>query len=164
MRGSVKPVAQALRSISNTWLLNKRVPQALVDLPVSLPASDLILASTWTVSPLQNSTVHSAVVFQLCCVWLFCDSIHYSPANSFFHGISQTKILEPVAISFFREAFWPRDWIKVFCVVRQILYQRATSEALNFCSLNPVLSVPRRLSGCGLQNWVCPFATRVGTF
>ena len=165
MRGSVKPVAQALGSISNTWLLNKRVPQEFLGLPVSLPASDLILASAWTVSPLQDSTVHSAVVVffsaKLCLTLLWL------------HSLLPGKLLFPwdfpdkntgASFSFFREAFWPTDWIKVSYVVRQILYHWATSETLTLCSLNPSLSVPRRLSGCGLQNWARPFATRVGTF
>ena len=33
-------------------------------------------------------------------VWLFCDPVDYSPPGSSLHGISQTRILEWVAISF----------------------------------------------------------------
>ena len=39
-----------------------------------------------------------------------------SPRGSFAHGISQTRILEWVAISFCRGSSWPRDWTHVSCL------------------------------------------------
>ena len=41
-------------------------------------------------------------------------------------GISQTRILEWVALSFFRGSFWPRGGAHVSCFGRQILYHWAT--------------------------------------
>ena len=38
-------------------------------------------------------------------VWLFCDSMDYSPPGSSVHGIFQARILEWVAISFFKGIF-----------------------------------------------------------
>ena len=46
-----------------------------------------------------------------------------SPPGSSVHGISQTRILEWVAISFFRGSFSPRDWTPISCSGRQILYK-----------------------------------------
>ena len=38
------------------------------------------------------------------------------PPGSLVHGILQTRLLEWVAIFFFRVSSWPRDWTHVFCV------------------------------------------------
>ena len=46
------------------------------------------------------------------------------------HGNSQAKILEWVAISFFRESSRPRDRTHVSCMGRRLLYLEATREAL----------------------------------
>ena len=40
------------------------------------------------------------------------------------------RILEWVAISFSRRSSQPRDWTRVSCIGRQILYHQATREAL----------------------------------
>jgi len=45
------------------------------------------------------------------------------------HGISQATILECVAISFSRETSQPRDWTRISCIGRRILYRWATREA-----------------------------------
>ena len=55
-----------------------------------------------------------------------------SPPSSFFHGIFQARILEGVAISYFRGSSWPRDqthisWVS--CIGRQVLF--ITSELTN---------------------------------
>ena len=49
----------------------------------------------------------------------------YSLPGSSVHGISQARILEGAAISYFKGSFWPRDLILVSCVScigRRILY------------------------------------------
>ena len=47
-----------------------------------------------------------------------------------FHGISQARILEWVAISFSRQSSWPRYQTHVCCISRRILYHGATRNAL----------------------------------
>ena len=57
-----------------------------------------------------------------------CDSMdvaHQTPV----HGISQTRILEWVAISSSSGYSWPRDWTHVSCIGRRILYHWASREA-----------------------------------
>ena len=49
------------------------------------------------------------VVQLLSCVGLFGPSMNCSPPGSFVRGISQTRTLEGVAISFSRGFCWPRD-------------------------------------------------------
>ena len=49
-----------------------------------------------------------------------------SPPSSTIHGISQARILEWVAISFFRRSSQPRDRTRVSCFERWILYHWAT--------------------------------------
>ena len=47
---------------------------------------------------------------------------------SFVHEISQARILKWIAISFSRGYSWLRDWTRVFCICRQVLYHWATWE------------------------------------
>ena len=58
----------------------------------------------------------------------FCDPMDTpgSPGSSV-HGISQARILEWVAISFFRGSSRPRDWTPISC--RWVLYHWPTMEA-----------------------------------
>ena len=57
------------------------------------------------------------------------DTMDCSPPGSSVHGILQARILEWVAISFYKGSSQPRDWTCVFCLAggllhnRQILYQ-----------------------------------------
>ena len=55
-------------------------------------------------------------------LYLFRDSMNRSPPGSSVHGVSQTKILEWVAISFSRGSSQPRDQNHVSCISRRILY------------------------------------------
>ena len=59
----------------------------------------------------------------------FCDPMDYSLPGSSVHEISQTRILEWVAISFCRGSSWPRDWTVVSCIGRQVLYHWTTVKA-----------------------------------
>ena len=56
-------------------------------------------------------------------IGLFCDPADYSLPGSSFHGIFQPRILECVAMSFFRGSSRPRDPTHVSCIGRQVLYQ-----------------------------------------
>ena len=58
-----------------------------------------------------------------------CNPEDCSPPGSLVHGILQARILGWVAISFFGVFSWPRDWTRVSCLGRQILYLWATEEA-----------------------------------
>ena len=46
----------------------------------------------------------------------YCDPMNCSPPGFLFHGISQARILERVAISTFRGSSQPRDWTHISCV------------------------------------------------
>ena len=52
------------------------------------------------------------------------------PPGSSVRGIPQARILEWIAISFTRGSFPPRDRTYVSCISRQVLYHRATREAI----------------------------------
>ena len=49
-----------------------------------------------------------------------------NPPGSSVHGIFQARILESFAISFFRGTSRPKDWIRISCIGRQIIYHWAT--------------------------------------
>ena len=68
-----------------------------------------------------------------CCCFLvtqscltLCDSMDCSLLGSSVHRISQARILDGVAISFFRVSSHLRDWTRISCVGRWILYCWAT--------------------------------------
>ena len=53
-----------------------------------------------------------------------CDSMDCSLSGPSVHGIFQARILEWVAISYYRGSCWPRDWTCfscISCISRQIL-------------------------------------------
>ena len=52
---------------------------------------------------------------QFSCVWL-CDPMDWSTLGSSVPGSLQARILEWVAIPFFRRSSPPRDWIRVSCI------------------------------------------------
>ena len=51
-----------------------------------------------------------------------CNPMNYSLPGSSVHGILQAKILECVAISFFRGSYRPRDQTHISCTGRWTLY------------------------------------------
>ena len=63
-----------------------------------------------------------------------CNTMDCSPPGSSVHGISQTRILEWVAMSFFRGSSWPRDQTHVSSTDRWILHHWATREARHHLS------------------------------
>ena len=44
------------------------------------------------------------------------------------YGICQARTLEGVAVPFFRGSSWPRDWTRVSCIGRRVLYHWTTRE------------------------------------
>ena len=58
-----------------------------------------------------------------------CDPIGHSPPGSSAHGILQARILEWVAIPFFRGSSQPRDWNWVSCIAGRFFTLWATREA-----------------------------------
>ena len=80
------------------------------------------LPLTPTPSPLGQVVVVSF----LSRVQLFCDPTDCSLPGSSVHGISQARILEWVAISFFRQSSWLRDQTQVSGIGRWILYHWTT--------------------------------------
>ena len=51
-----------------------------------------------------------------------CNSMDCSPPASYVHRILQARILEWVVISSSRGSPWPRDWTRVSCIGRWVLY------------------------------------------
>ena len=62
-----------------------------------------------------------------------------SPPGSSVHGILQVRILEWVAIPFFRGLSWPRDWILVSCIAGRFFTIWATREAPEICLPHHIL-------------------------
>ena len=92
----------------------------------------LALLSLVTLKELLDLCVHAQSCLTL------CDLMDCSPPGSSVHGVFQARMLEWVAISFFRGSSQPRDQTCISCVScigKQILYHWATWEA-PFTSLN----------------------------
>ena len=58
-----------------------------------------------------------------------CDPMDFSPPGSPVHGISQTRILEWIAMFYSREPFQPRDQTQVSCTGGRFFTIWATREA-----------------------------------
>ena len=87
--------------------------------------------SPWKLVKWVHACVHAHLLSH---VRLFCNLMDCRPPGSSVHGISQTRVLEWVAISSSRGSFRPRDGIQVFgasCIGRWIFYHWATREALS---------------------------------
>ena len=67
------------------------------------------------------------LVAQLCPT--LCDPVVCSPLSSSVHGILQARILEWVAISFYRASFWPREWTQITCTSGKFFTVWAIREA-----------------------------------
>ena len=106
-------------------------------------------------------------MFCWCLVTHLCplshDSIDCSLPGSSIHRISQTRILEWVVISFSRRSSWPRDWICVSCIGRQILYNCPTWENVSHSVMSnclwpmdcsPPASSVHRISQARILKWV----------
>ena len=104
--------------------------------------------------PISAQNPHQLLDRLLCCclvaksVWLFCDSMDCSLLHSSVHGLSQTRKLEWVAISFPLGIFPIQGSNSCFLHCRQILYHWVTREApdLLYCPTNilPMRGPPRR--------------------
>ena len=69
------------------------------------------------------------IVAQLCLT--LCDTMDCSPSGSSVDEILQARILEWVAISFFRGVSWPWHWTWVSCIAGRFFTFWATREAQN---------------------------------
>ena len=63
------------------------------------------------------------VVLSLNHVQLFCNPMDCSLPGSSVHGIFQARIPEWVTISFSRGSSQTRDWLRIFCIGRQVFLQ-----------------------------------------
>ena len=74
-----------------------------------------------------------------------CDPMDCCLPGCSVRGISQARMMEGVAISFFRGSSWPKDWTHVSCLGGWILYHWATLLLLSCvrlcCPMN--FSMPR---------------------
>ena len=61
-----------------------------------------------------------------------CNPMDYSPPDSSVHGILQARILEWVAILFFKESLWPMDRTLVSCIAGGFFTIWVTKEAFMF--------------------------------
>ena len=83
------------------------------------------ISCIWT---LKRNNTDEVKVKSLSCVQL-CHPMDCRPPGSSIHGISQARILEWVAISFFRGSSRPRDWTWVSCIAGRCFNLWATGEA-----------------------------------
>ena len=79
------------------------------------------------------------VKFSQSCLTL-CDPLDCSLPGSSVHGILQARILEWVAIPFFRGSSQPRDRTQAFCIADRFFIVLATREAL-LQRGNPLLNI-----------------------
>ena len=71
-----------------------------------------------------------------------CDPIDCSPPGSSVHGISQARILEWVAISFFRASSPPRDWTQVSCTAGRFFTTNGSWKPLYHWATHIYIHIP----------------------
>ena len=87
----------------------------------------------WSICLLLRSLRASVCVLSCSDASTLCNPVGCSLPGSSVHGIFQSRMLEWIAISFFRGSSWPRDQTRVSwvsCIGRWILYHRAAWEVL----------------------------------
>ena len=67
-----------------------------------------------------------------------CDLMDCSPPGSSVHVVLQARILEWIAISFFRESPRPRNQTQVSCIGKCILYQGATRKVHTYICIHNI--------------------------
>ena len=72
-----------------------------------------------------------------------CDPMDCSLSGFSVHGISQARVLEWIAISFFRGSSWPRDWTKVSHIVGRCFTILATREVLKRLNTQHIAELTR---------------------
>ena len=128
LSGSLFP---QLSQVFPTGLTKKAATLVVAEVPCSMKFTwNPLTIADLTAVPTEGANC------QCCCCCLvtklclnLCNLMDCSPPGSSVHGILQARTLEWVAISFSREPSWPRDWTRLFCNGRQILYHWATREA-----------------------------------
>ena len=75
-----------------------------------LLTTSLDMTGAWM--SMRGAQEGACLVAQSC----LCDPMDCSPPGSSVHGILQARILERVAISFFRGSSWPKDWTSISCI------------------------------------------------
>ena len=96
--------------------------------PVDEPRSPALQADSSQSEPSGKPLFDQKKVSHLVmsdCLW----PMDSSPPDSSVHGILQARILEWVAISFFRGSFQPRDRTQVSCIAGGLFTNWATREA-----------------------------------
>ena len=93
-----------------------------------------------------------------------CDHIDCTWQDSSAHGILQARILELIAIPFFRGSSWPKDQTWVFCITGRFFTVWATKEVPRFhiyvstqnvCfSLSDLLHPVEQCPGVSTEVWV----------
>ena len=91
---------------------------------------DTLVNGIWVEDRLVQILIQNAVglVAQSCLT--LCDSMDCSPPGFSVHRILQARILEWIAIPFFRGSSWPRDWTQVSHIAGWFFTTWATREAL----------------------------------
>ena len=92
-------------------------------------------------------SLYVCLVAQFC--QTLCDPMHCSLPGSSVQGILRARILEWVAIPFFRGSFQPRDWTWVSYIAGRFFTNWATREALTWLKMSTIL----RLKDPTLYSW-----------
>ena len=125
--------AQWWLSFSSLCLVGYTRSSSLTSKPESKELENLCHCQESNDSPKLRDLMWLLPFSLLSHVWLFCDPMDCSPPGFSVHGISQARILEWVAISFYRGYYRPRDRICISCIGWQILNPCTTREIWKSC-------------------------------
>ena len=120
--------AQRWLSFSSLCLVGYTRSSSLTSKPESKELENLCHCQESNDSPKLRDLMWLLSFSLLSHVWLFHDPMDCSPPGFSVHGIPQARILEWVAISFYRGNYQPRDRICISCIGWWILYPCTTRE------------------------------------
>ena len=118
---------------SRTWRMSKRIEyerMSLFKMIRKLPSCETVFwIARWETKIMLSLLTVKVLVTQSCPT--LCDPMDCSPPGSSLHGIVQARVLEWIAISFYRGSSLPRDRTQVSCIARRLFAVWATGESHN---------------------------------
>ena len=107
-------------------ITNSQSSLKLMSIELVMPSSHLILCCPLPLLPSIFPSIRYVCIYLDIDTWIvrkpvtqscpaLCDPMDCKSPDSSIRGILQARILEWVALPFFRGSSWPRDWTPVFC-------------------------------------------------
>ena len=139
-------------AIQVPYPLSRSPPALSFSAPGSFPVSQFSTPGGRSIRASASSTVLPTNIQHWYPLWLtghvrLCDPVDFSPPGSSVHGIFQARVLEWIAISFFRGSSRPRDRTCNFCCVSCIAGRFFPTEPVGKLTILNSLKKLKKMTG-----------------